>query len=149
MSFERPDNRHPNGPTAVTPLQDPVTFPAAAIRLFELTLAEIEQRLGVGSLEAIRAKHNLALVHAARGEPGHAVALLEEAAAAAVDGLGNDHPETLAVLVDLAVATVHTGQAALGLRRAEDLLPVLVRVLGDEDPATASCRGLLGCDHNP
>ncbi|MGK5173093.1 tetratricopeptide repeat protein [Geodermatophilus sp. CPCC 205761] len=129
MGFERPDDRHPNGPTAMIPLQKPVTFPAEAIRLSELTIAEAERRLGAGHLEAIDVKHNLALVHAARGEPVQAVALLEEAAASAVGGLRNEHPETLAVLADLAVAQVRAGRTALGLRKAEDLLPALIRLI--------------------
>ncbi len=96
-----------------------------------------------GSPEALRLQRLLATAAGRRGAPGEALALLEEAQAAARETLPPEHPAVLTLEIDLGLVLLKLGRAA----EADGLLTHAAgaarEVLGDESLETQRALFLL------
>ena len=73
--------------------------------------------------------------------------LFEQALASCRSTLGSDHPDTLIVAGNLAVAYVAAGNRRKGIKLIVGNLAARVRVFGDEHPETLTARNALAVAH--
>lgn len=76
-----------------------------------------------------------------------AVSLFEQALASCRSALGGDHPDTLIVAGNLAVAYLAAGSRRKGMKLITGNLAARVRVFGDEHPETLTARNALAVAH--
>ena len=81
------------------------------------------------------------------GRHDEAVPLFEQALASCRSTLGGDHPDTLIVAGNLAVAYVAAGNRRKGIKLIVGNLAARVRVFGDEHPETLTARNALAVAH--
>lgn len=81
------------------------------------------------------------------GRCDEAVPVFEQALDSCRSTLGADHPDTLTVAGNLAVAYVAAGNRRKGIKLIADNLAARVRVLGDEHPETLTARNALAVAH--
>src|SRR4051812_8862372 len=81
------------------------------------------------------------------GRHDEAVPLFEQALASCRSALGGEHPDTLIVAGNLAVAYVAAGNRRKGIKMIAGNLAARVRVFGDEHPDTLTARNALAVAH--
>ena len=81
------------------------------------------------------------------GRHDEAVPLFEQALASCRSALGGDHPDTLIVAGNLAVAYLAAGSRRKGMKLITGNLAARVRVFGDEHPETLTARNALAVAH--
>ena len=93
------------------------------------------------------ARNNAAAELFETGQHDEAVPLFEQALASCRSTLGGDHPDTLIVAGNLAVAYVAAGNRRKGIKLIAGNLAARVRVFGDEHPETLTARNALAVAH--
>ena len=81
------------------------------------------------------------------GRYDEALPLFEQALASCRSTLGNDHPDTMTVAGNLAVAYLAAGQRRKGIKYIGNNVSARARVLGDEHPMTLTARNALAAAH--
>jgi hypothetical protein len=81
------------------------------------------------------------------GRHDEAVPLFEQALTSCRSTLGSDHPDTLIVAGNLAVAYVAAGNRRKGIKLIAGNLAARVRVFGDDHPETLTARNALAVAH--
>jgi RNA polymerase sigma factor (sigma-70 family) len=116
---------------------------AAAIPLFEQTLAVRQHELGPDDPDTLTSQNNLAAAYQDAGQPAEAVRLYELNLAARERLLGPDHPSTLNSRANLATAYRDAGRAAEAVPLFEQALAGRERILGHNHPDTQTSRANL------
>ncbi len=97
-------------------------------------IAVLQNRLGPDDGDAAAANLMLGGVYAAQADFAKAVAALEEARRAFTRSLGQDHPNTRIVSLNLALNRVHNGQPALALQMLLQERPYFFQKGGADSP---------------
>jgi hypothetical protein len=102
---------------------------------------------GAGDVADLASRNVVAVEHLAGGRLRRAVMALESLLNDCRRHLGDEHPETLVVEGNLAVAYVKIGQHEAGARLMLANLGGRERVFGDEHPLTLTARDALATTH--
>ncbi|WP_307875341.1 tetratricopeptide repeat protein [Frankia nepalensis] len=116
---------------------------AAALRLFERTVADEERVLGVDHPSTLTARNNLAYAYQAVGRVADAIGLDERTVADRERVLGVDHPDTLMSRNNLAYAYRAVGRVVDAIGLFERTVADRERVLGVDHPDTLMSRDNL------
>jgi RNA polymerase sigma factor (sigma-70 family) len=114
-----------------------------AIAAGEPLTADLEQMLGHGHPDTLKARNSLAAAYLAAGRVADAIPLFEQILPAFQRQLGPDHPDTLTAQNNLASAYQDAGRVAEAIRLYELNLADRERLLGPDHPGTLNSLGNL------
>jgi eukaryotic-like serine/threonine-protein kinase len=116
---------------------------AEAVPIFEVTLRQLELKIGADHPNALSARNNLAAAYLAAGRASDAVTILEQTLALRTAKLGPNHPLTLQSLNNLAVACELAARPVEALRMKEEVLRLRESKLSPDHPDALLSRSNL------
>jgi Tetratricopeptide repeat len=119
----------------------------AAVHVVDPVAGSATSHAGAGGLAELAGRNGVAAEHLADGRPHSAVIVLEALLNDCRLLLGEEHPETLVVEGNLAVAYVMFGQEEAGAQLMLANLVARERVFGDEHALTLTARDAVATTH--